>query len=60
MEVARCASLPVEARRAILDRWHDDALAVERAADEGMTGEGPSRLAEVSKALDALDTARQG
>jgi len=55
MDVARCKALAEGVRRRILDQWHEDAVAVERAADEGMSGEGRSRLAEVTDALQALD-----
>ena len=55
MDVARCKELAAEIRRRILDQWHEDAVAVERAASEGMAGEGRSRLAEVTEALQALD-----
>jgi len=55
MDVARCASLAESVRRRILAQWHEDAVAVERAAGEGMGGEGRSRLAEVTEALQVLD-----
>jgi hypothetical protein len=55
MDVARCKELADSIRRRILDQWHEDAIAVERAASEGMSGEGRSRLAEVTAALQALD-----
>lgn len=55
MEVARCSSLSLAERRKVLCQWHEDAVALERAAAEGMTGEGRSRLAEVTAALEALE-----
>lgn len=55
MDVARCKQLAAEIRRRILDQWHEDAVAVERAASEGMGGEGRSRLAEVTEALQELE-----
>jgi hypothetical protein len=55
MEVATCRELAAIVRREILDQWHEDAVAVERAAAEGMGGDGRSRLAEVTDALQALD-----
>lgn len=54
-DVARCQELTATVRRRILEQWHEDAVAVERAADEGMSGQGRSRLAEVTEALDALE-----
>lgn len=55
MEVARCEELAESVRRKILDQWHEDAVAVERAAGEGMSGAGRSRLGEVTAALQTLD-----
>jgi hypothetical protein len=55
MDVARCKELAAMVRREILDQWHEDAVAVERAAGEGMGGEGRSRLAEVTAALQELE-----
>ncbi len=60
MDVARCKQLAAIVRREILDQWHEDAVAVERAADEGMSGVGRSRLAEVTEALQELEQLCQG
>ena len=38
----------------ILEQWEADAIAMQTAADEGMTGGAPSRLDEVQKAQTEL------
>ena len=41
-------------KRKILEAWHEDALALERAKDESMTGGERSWLHDVTEALDEL------
>ncbi|MEZ6015501.1 MAG: hypothetical protein R3F49_10330 [Planctomycetota bacterium] len=57
MQVAQCIELTTDQRRTILTEWYADALDLERAADEGMVGEGRSQSAEVRAALEVLDAA---
>ncbi len=53
-EVLRHDSLSREEKLRILRRWKLDALEIEVATEEAMTGGEASRLDEVIAALDAL------
>lgn len=54
-DVLRQAGLSREQKLRILRRWKLDALEMEVAAEENMTGGERSRLDEVTAALNALD-----
>lgn len=43
---------------AVLKRWEQDARELEVAEEEGMLGEGGSRLADVIKAIESLAVRR--
>lgn len=54
-DVLREAGLSREQKLRILQRWKLDALEMEVATEENMTGGERSRLDEVIAALDAMD-----
>ncbi len=54
-DVVHDRALSVAEKKRILEAWHKDALALERAKDEGMEGGEESWLAKVTEALDALE-----
>jgi hypothetical protein len=55
--VVTCENLSRAQRIEILKRWELDARALQRAADESMTGGEPTLLDEVNSALMRLDPA---
>lgn len=53
-QVVRSHVLTDEQKADVLDQWEADAIAMQVASDEGMTGGAPSRLDEVQKAQTEL------
>lgn len=53
-QVVRSHVLTAEQKADILDQWESDAIAMQTAAGEGMTGGPPSRLDDVQRALTEL------
>lgn len=54
-DVLTANDLSTDEKRAILDQWKQDAMQLQQAADENMTGGEPSRIEDVVEALKALD-----
>jgi len=55
MDVARCDALSKDVRRSLLQEWLSDEIAVARAASEGMDSGPAPRVAEIERAIDALE-----
>ena len=51
------AKMTFDEKKAILSRWKEDAMQLQKAADENMTGGEPSRLEEIVDALKVLERA---
>lgn len=49
------ANLSKDEKRAILEQWKVDAIQLQQAADENMTGGEPSRIEDVVEAMKILD-----
>lgn len=54
MDVARCDALGADVRRALLQEWLADEIAVARAASEGMDSGPAPKVADIERAIDAL------
>jgi hypothetical protein len=54
-DVLRAAHLSRAQKIAVLKQWELDARLLQTASEEGMSGGEPNLLAEVKKALGALD-----
>jgi hypothetical protein len=54
-EVLAANDLSKDEKRAILEQWKVDAMQLQQAADENMTGGEPSRIEDVVEALKILD-----
>lgn len=54
MDVAQCEALSIDVRTSLLQEWLADEVAVARALNEGMVGGPVPRVAEVERAIDAL------
>lgn len=59
-EVVQSHVLTPQQKAEILDQWEADAIALQTASDEGMTGGAPSRLDDVQKAKSKLAEATSG
>ena len=53
------ASISTAAKLEILKNWEDEAVQLQKAADESMIGGEPSRLAEVRRVIDILNEKAQ-
>lgn len=53
-DLLKLQELSEREKKQALDNWEEDARRLAVAADEGMTGGEPSRLAEVAEAKNAL------
>ncbi len=60
MQVVQTPQLPAEQKQKALDTWEQDERALQRAAEEGMTGGPAPRLREVKKAKRVLKEKRAG
>ncbi|MBL8894194.1 MAG: hypothetical protein JNJ53_06305 [Rhizobiales bacterium] len=56
MDVINTPGLTDAERRAILESWEQEAHLLQTATGENMAGGEPSRIEDVRKAIDALDT----
>jgi hypothetical protein len=54
-DVLLANDLSTDEKRRVLEKWKEDAIALQVAADENMAGGENSRLDEVVAALNALD-----
>ena len=54
-QVVEAKTLTRNQKLAILKQWEADAIALQKATDEGMTGGQPPRLDEVKKAQSMLE-----
>lgn len=53
-QVVQSHVLTAQQKADILEQWETDAIALQKAAGEGMTGDAPSRLDDVHKAQSEL------
>lgn len=53
-DVVGDGSLSLAARRQVLERWREDAVALQRASNEAMQGGEQDRLPEIEAALKAV------
>ena len=54
-DVLLANELSIDEKRDVLNRWKEDAIALQVAADENMAGGENTRLDEVVAALNALE-----
>jgi hypothetical protein len=54
-DVLAANDLSKDEKRAILEQWKIDSMALQQAADENMTGGEPSRIEDVVEAIKTLD-----
>jgi hypothetical protein len=54
-DVLMANDLSKDEKHAILEQWKQDAMLLQTATDENMTGGEPSMIKEVAEALRALD-----
>ena len=53
-QVAHDQSLTLTEKKKALDTWEEDAQALQRAEDEGMTGGEPAKLIDVIEAKKSI------
>jgi len=56
LDVVNAAGLTVAEKRGILESWEQEAHLLQTATGENMAGGEPSRIEDVRKAIDMLET----